>query len=145
CLSRFQMLTSMLSPSGLICSGGSDGESGLDLLRGEDSNSDESSGYRSKKKKMWDKVWSWCCDNLGLYVSIVCKIKVTWQNEMYHGMMGDGCLSRFQMLTSMLSPSGLICSGGSDGESGLDLLRGEDSNSDESSGYRSKKKKMWDK
>nr|GFA42637.1 hypothetical protein [Tanacetum cinerariifolium] len=47
CLSRFQMLASMLSSSGLICSGGgSDGESGLDLLRGEGSNSDESSGYR---------------------------------------------------------------------------------------------------
>nr|GEU29992.1 reverse transcriptase domain-containing protein [Tanacetum cinerariifolium] len=40
------MLASMLSPSGLICSGGgSDGESGLDLLRDEGANSDESNGY----------------------------------------------------------------------------------------------------
>nr|GEZ84185.1 hypothetical protein [Tanacetum cinerariifolium] len=43
------MLSSMLSPSDSICSGGgstdggSDGESGLDLLRDEDGNSDESS------------------------------------------------------------------------------------------------------
>nr|GEZ50622.1 hypothetical protein [Tanacetum cinerariifolium] len=40
------MLAFMLSPSGLISSGGgSDGESGLDLLRGEGSNSDESNRY----------------------------------------------------------------------------------------------------
>ncbi|GJZ59813.1 hypothetical protein Tco_0615629 [Tanacetum coccineum] len=51
CLSRFQMLAFMLSPSDSICfsgggtDGGSDGESGLDLLRDEDGNSDESSGY----------------------------------------------------------------------------------------------------
>ncbi|GKC45923.1 hypothetical protein Tco_1063645, partial [Tanacetum coccineum] len=41
------MLASMLSPTDSICSGGggtdggSDGESGLDLLRDEDGNSDE--------------------------------------------------------------------------------------------------------
>ncbi|GJV72512.1 hypothetical protein Tco_1492507 [Tanacetum coccineum] len=48
------MLASMLSPIDLICSGsggtdgGSDGESGLDLLRDEDGNSDESSGCRTR-------------------------------------------------------------------------------------------------
>nr|GEX77877.1 hypothetical protein [Tanacetum cinerariifolium] len=70
CLSRFYMLASMLSSSGLICSGGdSDGESGLDLLQDKGGNSDESGGYRSsQKKKIWDKVWSWCCDNPGLHV-----------------------------------------------------------------------------
>ncbi|GJS85427.1 hypothetical protein Tco_0751968 [Tanacetum coccineum] len=51
---------------------------------------------------------------------------------------GPECLSGFQMLAYMLSPSGLICcGGGSDGESGLDLLRDEGGKSDESSGYRS--------
>ncbi|GJZ10894.1 hypothetical protein Tco_0545653 [Tanacetum coccineum] len=51
---------------------------------------------------------------------------------------GPECLSGFQMLAYMLSPSGLICCGsGSDGESGLDLLRDEGGKSDESSGYRS--------
>ncbi|GJR03845.1 hypothetical protein Tco_0283220 [Tanacetum coccineum] len=50
---------------------------------------------------------------------------------------GPECLSGFQMLAYMLSPSGLICcGGGSDGESGLDLLRDEGGKSDESSGYR---------
>ncbi|GJT57554.1 hypothetical protein Tco_0992608 [Tanacetum coccineum] len=39
---------------------------------------------------------------------------------------GPKCLSGFQMLAYKLSPSGLICcGGGSDGESGLDLLRDE--------------------
>nr|GEU68290.1 hypothetical protein [Tanacetum cinerariifolium] len=39
---------------------------------------------------------------------------------------GPRCLLRFQMLASMLSPSGLICfGGGSGGKSGLDLLRDE--------------------
>ncbi|GJU49432.1 hypothetical protein Tco_1218987 [Tanacetum coccineum] len=53
---------------------------------------------------------------------------------------GLRCLSRFQILASMLSPSDSICSGGggtdggSNGGSGLDLLRDEDGNSDESSG-----------
>ncbi|GJV53882.1 hypothetical protein Tco_1449623 [Tanacetum coccineum] len=48
-LSGFQMLAYMLSPSGLICcGGGSDGESGLDLLRDEGGKSDESSGYRTR-------------------------------------------------------------------------------------------------
>nr|GEX98834.1 hypothetical protein [Tanacetum cinerariifolium] len=47
------MLASMLSPSDLICSGGgSDGESGLDILRDEGANSDESSGYRAFQKAM---------------------------------------------------------------------------------------------
>ncbi|GJT49548.1 hypothetical protein Tco_0975705 [Tanacetum coccineum] len=51
---------------------------------------------------------------------------------------GPECLSGFQMLAYMLSLSGLICcGGGSDGESGLDLLRDEGGKSDESSGYRS--------
>nr|GEY92239.1 hypothetical protein [Tanacetum cinerariifolium] len=51
--------------------------------------------------------------------------------------MGQGTSQDFQMLASMVYPSGLICSGGgSDGESGLDLLRDEGANSDESSGYR---------
>nr|GEZ21761.1 hypothetical protein [Tanacetum cinerariifolium] len=55
---------------------------------------------------------------------------------------GPWFLSRFQMLAFMLSLSDLICSGGggtdggSDGGSGLDLLRDEDGNSDESSGYQ---------
>ncbi|GKC20347.1 hypothetical protein Tco_1022497 [Tanacetum coccineum] len=50
---------------------------------------------------------------------------------------GPECLSGFQMLAYMLSPSGLICcGGGSDGESGLDLLRDKGGKSDESSGYR---------
>nr|GEY06042.1 hypothetical protein [Tanacetum cinerariifolium] len=41
------MLAYMLSPSGLICfGGGSDGESGLDLLQDEGGNSDETSIYR---------------------------------------------------------------------------------------------------
>ncbi|GJR33510.1 hypothetical protein Tco_1209194 [Tanacetum coccineum] len=45
---------------------------------------------------------------------------------------GPECLSGFQMLAYMLSPSGLICcGGGSDGESGLDLLRDESGKSDE--------------
>ncbi|GJU51918.1 hypothetical protein Tco_1221473 [Tanacetum coccineum] len=49
---------------------------------------------------------------------------------------GPECLSGFQMLAYMLSPSGLICyGGGSDGESSLDLLRDEGGKSDESSGY----------
>nr|GEX38970.1 hypothetical protein [Tanacetum cinerariifolium] len=54
CLSRFQMLASILSPSDSICSGGggtddgSDGGSGLDLLQDEDGNFDESSGYRTR-------------------------------------------------------------------------------------------------
>ncbi|GJZ93351.1 hypothetical protein Tco_0665416 [Tanacetum coccineum] len=54
------MLAYMLSPSGLICcGGGSDGESGLDLLRDEGGKSDESSGYRhygsviANKRKWW--------------------------------------------------------------------------------------------
>nr|GEW90356.1 hypothetical protein [Tanacetum cinerariifolium] len=52
CLSRFQMLASKLSRTDSICSGGgatdggSNGESGLDLSRDEDGNSDESSGYQ---------------------------------------------------------------------------------------------------
>ncbi|GJX52710.1 hypothetical protein Tco_0281079 [Tanacetum coccineum] len=51
---------------------------------------------------------------------------------------GPKCLSRFHMLAYKLSPSGLICcGGGSDGESGLDLLRDEGGKSDESSRYRS--------
>ncbi|GJV06840.1 hypothetical protein Tco_1344496 [Tanacetum coccineum] len=41
------MLAYMLSPIGLVCcGGGSDGESGLDLLRDEGDKSDKSSGYR---------------------------------------------------------------------------------------------------
>nr|GFC48196.1 hypothetical protein [Tanacetum cinerariifolium] len=54
---------------------------------------------------------------------------------------GPGCLLRFHMLAFMLSSTDSICSrgggidGGSDGESSLDLLRDEDGNSDESSGY----------
>ncbi|GKD95989.1 hypothetical protein Tco_1379886, partial [Tanacetum coccineum] len=46
------MLASMLSLTDSLCSsgsgtdGGSDGESGLDLLRYEDGNSDECSGYQ---------------------------------------------------------------------------------------------------
>ncbi|GJT22817.1 hypothetical protein Tco_0892754 [Tanacetum coccineum] len=57
-------------------------------------------------------------------------------------LYGSGCLSRFQMLPSMLSPTNSLCSsgggtdGGSDGDSGLDLLRDEDGNSNESSGYQ---------
>nr|GEZ46406.1 hypothetical protein [Tanacetum cinerariifolium] len=48
------------------------------------------------------------------------------------------CLLRFQILSSILSLNGSLCSGsgidgGSDCESGLDLLRDEDGNSDESS------------
>nr|GEZ04414.1 hypothetical protein [Tanacetum cinerariifolium] len=63
------------------------------------------------------------------------------QVTQYASLYGPGYLSRFQMLAFMLSPSDSICygggtDGGSDGESGLDLLRDEDGNSDESSGYR---------
>nr|GEU64780.1 methyltransferase-like protein 13 [Tanacetum cinerariifolium] len=63
------------------------------------------------------------------------------QVTQYASLYGPGYLLRFQMLAFMLSPSDSICSGGgtdgsSDGESGLDLLRDEDGNSDESSGYR---------
>nr|GFB07833.1 hypothetical protein [Tanacetum cinerariifolium] len=48
-----------------------------------------------------------------------------------------GASQDFEMLASMLSSSGLICSGGgSNGESGLDLLKDEGGNSDKSSGYR---------
>nr|GFA48956.1 hypothetical protein [Tanacetum cinerariifolium] len=48
-----------------------------------------------------------------------------------------GASQDFQMLASMLSSSGLICSGGgSDYESSLNLLRDKGGNSDESSGYR---------
>ncbi|GJT64925.1 hypothetical protein Tco_1016405 [Tanacetum coccineum] len=52
CLLRFLMLAYMLSPTDFIClgdggtDGGSDGKSSLDLLRDEDGNSDESSGYQ---------------------------------------------------------------------------------------------------
>nr|GFB15785.1 hypothetical protein [Tanacetum cinerariifolium] len=52
CLLRFQILAYMLSPTDSICSGGggidggSDGDSGLDLLRDENGNSNESSGYQ---------------------------------------------------------------------------------------------------
>nr|GFA05004.1 hypothetical protein [Tanacetum cinerariifolium] len=51
CLSRFQMLASMLSLTESICSSGgtdfgSDGESGIDLLRDKDGNSNKSSGYQ---------------------------------------------------------------------------------------------------
>ncbi|GKA24798.1 putative reverse transcriptase domain-containing protein [Tanacetum coccineum] len=50
---------------------------------------------------------------------------------------GPECLSGFQMLAYMLSPSGLICcGGGSDGESGLDLLRDEGGKSNKSRGYQ---------
>nr|GFA21805.1 hypothetical protein [Tanacetum cinerariifolium]GFA72059.1 hypothetical protein [Tanacetum cinerariifolium] len=49
----------------------------------------------------------------------------------------QGASQDFQMLASMLSSSGLICSsGGSDGESGLDLLQDDGANYDKSSGYR---------
>nr|GEU61333.1 hypothetical protein [Tanacetum cinerariifolium] len=64
---------------------------------------------------------------LPLVVSILCYLSFL--------SFGLGASQDFQMLASMLSPSGLICSGGgSDGESGLDLLRDEGTNSDESSG-----------
>nr|GEY63819.1 hypothetical protein [Tanacetum cinerariifolium] len=43
------MLASMLSPIGLICSvGGSDGESGLDLLRGDESSLNDGNGAFSR-------------------------------------------------------------------------------------------------
>ncbi|GJX92871.1 hypothetical protein Tco_0347457 [Tanacetum coccineum] len=63
------------------------------------------------------------------------------QHDMVLPELYIGCLSRFQMLASMLSPSDSICSGGgtnggSDGGSGLDLLRDEDGNFDESSRCR---------
>ncbi|GJU14554.1 hypothetical protein Tco_1142520 [Tanacetum coccineum] len=61
------MIASMLSPSDSICSGGSgtdgsiDGGSGLDLLRDEDGNSDESSGCRIGYDDKWSKYsGTWC-------------------------------------------------------------------------------------
>ncbi|GKD40074.1 hypothetical protein Tco_1260281 [Tanacetum coccineum] len=53
------MLASMLSLTDSTCSGdggtdgGSDGKSGLDLLRDEDGNSDESSGYQVDDDWVW--------------------------------------------------------------------------------------------
>nr|GFB45696.1 hypothetical protein [Tanacetum cinerariifolium] len=129
CLSRFQMLAFMLSLRDLLySSGGSDGESGLDLLRDEGGNSDEGSGYRALcKYSVLDK-----CDMAKWNAS--CINGATLTNLSVYGL---GYLSRFQMLASMLSLRDLLySSGGSDGESGLDLLRDEGGNSDEGSGYR---------
>nr|GEW39081.1 hypothetical protein [Tanacetum cinerariifolium] len=169
------MLAYMLSLSDLICfggggtDGGSNGESGLYLLRDKDdwvwsdlvvslrSSSEESLVVLSRVStpvcgvvaaRTRKKCGTSCGHGvvtihgfisslvvmfpLPLIVSILC----------YLSLLLFGCLSRFQMLAYMLSLSDLICSGGggtdggSNGESGLDLLRDKDGNSNESSKYQ---------
>nr|GEW92248.1 hypothetical protein [Tanacetum cinerariifolium] len=117
--------------------GGSDGESGLDLLRDEDGNSDKSSRYQVDDGR--DRVGGGCTFNVKI-VWVWSDSAVSLRSSSDKSSPESSGYPYKAGVRSGNSAEGLTgyggTDGGSDGESGLDLLRDEDGNSDESSRYQ---------